>query len=84
MGPKTPRLWTEGFYQAINPSVNVVGFGRTEPGGVWQTTRHINPDVDLWYVAAGQGRVLLDGEWCDCSAGDVIVIKLEQRHEKEQ
>jgi AraC-like DNA-binding protein len=84
MSMQSPRLWTEGFYQAVNPRLNVVGFDRIEPAYFRRSTRPVNPDFDLWYVEAGQGQVFLDGRWHEGSAGDVITIKPGQRYEKER
>jgi AraC-like DNA-binding protein len=84
MSKQMPRLWTEDFYRAVDPRLNVAGFNRVDPGYFWRATRPVNPDFDLWYVEAGQGQVFLDRRWYECSAGDVIVIKPGQRYENER
>lgn len=77
-------LWSEPFYWAVNPRVNIAGFHRAEPGWASRSTRPVMRDFDLWYVAAGRGRVLLDGRWHEYSAGEVFTIKPGQRYEEER
>jgi AraC-like DNA-binding protein len=84
MSKQTPRPWTEDFYRAVNPRLNLAGYSRIEPAYFGRTTKPVNPDFDLWYVEAGRGEVFLDRRWHECSAGDVIVIKPGQRYEKER
>lgn len=43
-----------------------------EPGG--HTPRHRHPQEHENFVVAGQGRVLLYGEWHDVKPGDVIFV----------
>lgn len=49
-----------------------------EPGG--HTPRHSHPYEHENFVVAGQGRVLVNGEWRAVQAGDVIFVPGEMEH----
>ena len=70
MASKSGKLWTDAFYQAVNPEVVFAGFQRAQPGWTARTTRSLIEDFDLWYVVQGGGAVRIDGRWVEFQKGE--------------
>ncbi|NIA21048.1 MAG: helix-turn-helix domain-containing protein [Anaerolineaceae bacterium] len=80
MPSESSKLWTDDFYQAVDPQVRVVGYMAAEAGQHYQASRSLVPDFDLWYMTAGSGSVLIDDRWVDFAEGDLLVIKPGQHY----
>jgi AraC-like DNA-binding protein len=83
MREKPPQLWTDEFFQAVNPRVNVAGFHQATPGWYGRMKRPILPDFDLWYNIAGRGAVRLDGRRVDIGPGDLLLMRPGQCYDEE-
>jgi AraC-like DNA-binding protein len=68
-------LWSPAFWDAVNPVVVSVGFHKAEIAWVGQRGNLTLPDFDIWFAAAGRGKVCINGQWRDYRAGDLIVLK---------
>ncbi|HOI54558.1 MAG TPA: AraC family transcriptional regulator [Phycisphaerae bacterium] len=77
-------LWTDEFYQAIDPKVLVVGYMTAEPGHAYTTSRSLLTDFDLWYITAGRGSVRLDDTWIDFAQGDLLLLKPGQHYHEDR
>jgi AraC-like DNA-binding protein len=68
-------LWSPAFWDAVNPVVVSVGFHKAERAWVGQRGHLTLPDFDIWFAAAGCGKVCVNGQWREYRAGDLIVLK---------
>ncbi|MBN2583821.1 MAG: helix-turn-helix domain-containing protein [Planctomycetes bacterium] len=80
MASRSDNLWTDEFYQAVDPKVLVVGYMTAQPGGAYKATRSLLSDFDLWYITAGKGSVRLDRTWVDFAKGDLLLLKPGQHY----
>ena len=81
---KRPRLWAGEFWRAVNPETLSAGFHRAEPGWLSPVKNSVQTDFDVWYVAAGTGEVLIDGQWHAFEAGDLVTIKPGRSYQRER
>jgi len=81
---RTPALWSEEFYQAINPVTIVVGLHQAAPGFLSEKKHIRQTDFDLWYVAGGDGAAQIDGCWHEFVAGDLLTICPGQIYQREK
>lgn len=72
---KTARTATAEWLDKINPRVVTAGFHRAPSGYRGPLRQHVMPDLDLWYIAAGRGALLLDGRWEHFESGDLLALK---------
>lgn len=84
MNVEHTRLWTDRFYDAINPETLCVGFHKADPGWVSPPKQGVLTDFDLWYIAAGDGGALLDGQWHNFRAGDLLTLKPGCAYQRER
>lgn len=84
MNRSQPPLWTEAFWQAVDPVVLAAGYHRSEPDWISPRRHLVLSDFDLWYIRAGAGAVRLDGQWQDFAAGDLLVLKPGVLYQRER
>lgn len=84
MSKVSNRLWSEGFYEAVNPRVLSAGFHRASGGWEARPENRLQKDFDLWYVAAGSGSLKVDGRWIEFHRGDLITMKPGQNYQRER
>lgn len=78
------QLWTKGYWRAVSPETLTVGFHKAEPGWRSPGKSVVQTAFDIWYVAAGSGEVLADGQWIAFAAGDLITLKPGSSYESEK
>ena len=84
MSKVSNRLWSEGFYEAVNPRVLSAGFHRASGGWEAGPENRLQKDFDLWYVSAGSGSLKVDGRWIKFHRGDLITMKPGQNYQRER
>lgn len=77
-------LWSDAFWQAVDPVVGTVGYFAPEPGWCGTNSTVVLPDFDLWCVLDGRGEILLDGRWHRFSAGQLLTLKPGQEFQHER
>ena len=77
-------LWSEAFWRAVNPEVDIVGFHRAEPGWISPPRHAVMPDFDLWYVSSGTGQVRVDGSWRAFAPGELLCLPPGSLYEGER
>lgn len=80
----TIPIWTDDFYQAINPTTIFIGFHQAEPGWISEKKHVIQTDFDLWYVAQGNGAVKIDGCWHDFTRGELLTLRPGSVYQQEK
>ena len=77
------ELWTNEFYEEIDPKVPEVGFQRTEPGRLSPRRQIFLTAFDLWYAVEGGGTVKVDGTWHEFSAGTLLSMRPGETYEQD-
>ncbi|MFA6715481.1 MAG: AraC family transcriptional regulator [Victivallales bacterium] len=77
-------LWSEKFYEAIDPTINSIGFFRNGKGWISSAFNRVFNDFDLWYIAEGGGSAKINNRWTDFLAGDLIIIKPGEKYQQEK
>jgi len=84
MAYKDGGLWSEQFYQAVNPEVVVAGFQRASSDWAAESARPLVEDFDFWYVTEGRGSVRIDGRWIEFQKGDLVLIRPGEHYQEER
>ncbi len=77
-------LWSEQFYEAIDPIVNSIGFFKNNKGWISPHSQRIQNDFDIWYITGGSGFVKVDNKWIGFKAGDLVTIKPGEDYQQEK
>ncbi|MCF7838320.1 MAG: AraC family transcriptional regulator [Candidatus Marinimicrobia bacterium] len=72
--PSYKALWSQEFWNAVNPVTLTVGFHKATPGWTAAVDKPVC-DFDIWYAAGGHGAVCIDGQWQAYQTGDLLAIK---------
>lgn len=74
----------EELCAAMNPRVLTAGYYRAAPGYRYLPDRPRISQFYFWYVAAGCGRVRIDGQWIDLARGDFLLLSPGRRYQEER
>ncbi|MDD5597626.1 MAG: AraC family transcriptional regulator [Victivallaceae bacterium] len=78
------QLWTDKFYESIDPQINSLGFFSTAPGWVSPPFNRVQKDFDVWYITQGAGYVKINNEWIHFRKGDLLTIKPGEDYQQEK
>lgn len=79
------ELWSQQFYQSVNPEILRVGIDLAVPGYEGDYLNRSKADYfDILYVFKGKGTLKIDDQWTEHCAGDVIFITPGQNFQMER